>query len=453
MRASGNRQVRLSEARSEGPRPKAAALHAVPRSVARLRRPEAVGGPNKNLSAKPSISSSFPLDVGRKVIERYDWRPQCAGAFGPKLDQLAEVGFPYRKEPSGLGPLMVPFLQWAFGERNVAIPLSLIGGGLSALGGIFGGFSAKSEARKARERQLGMYFDAVANAQAAERTPLVKDVTGSSSSSGSVDFAGLVRDAEAAGFNPGSALKAGAAGYYARTVSQTNQHEVTTGHNAGLAAQLIAQMMGVPVPTASSDPWSGGLSALGSAIASYGAAQEDRMFQMAKQQSYLNGVLNSGRGAAGQMFSVPSVISSGSSSKKVGNYPSSTTKTLASVGKDPAKGGTVLNIPFLGPIQVTNRSLAEDVENVFGDNEILNTIYSTLLGAETYIQQTKDPGSRVIVDILKSTPADLFQRGLNAVTTWARNNELSGPLTSSQRASGGRGSVIMMRPRNADGTW
>lgn len=140
---------------------------------------------------------------------------------------------------------------------------ALIGGAVSLAGGLFGRSDAKKKDRIAAANHL-------AAVEEAKRAALVPVVT---TTRAGVNLKRLVSDAMGAGFNPMSILNAGGLGSYAYGKTST------TGQNAGLPAQIMAN---APTPTA---PSVGSVIA-GAASNAYNIYREDAAAKTAALASY-----------------------------------------------------------------------------------------------------------------------------------------------------------------------
>lgn len=259
--------------------------------------------------------------------------------------------------------------------------LPLVGALLGGIGSIFSGFGAKKRQKAEKKMLMGMYADMKAEAQHAENVPLVQ------TQDSTVDLVAMRKAAEDAGFNAVSALRAGLGSSFARTVS------TTTGHNAGLTANLIGQYLSSgntpKEPTNGLEILGGAVSAGSSIFTDLTNKAIDQQIQMQSQAGYLKGLSNymsmTGNGSGRAMFSVPSVITAGQAIRSIGgsgplpstrpNQKSLFQPTNSNDVFQPAKGeGPVLNLPFIGPVKFTNRSSGDDRETVLGDADLLNSI-------------------------------------------------------------------------------
>lgn len=233
--------------------------------------------------------------------------------------------------------------------------LSGIGTALSFGGSLISGMQQRKSFKEMMGVQRWLLQGMQEAAWAANGVPLEKWTTGGTT--GSVDFAGMVRDAEAAGFNPSSVLRAGGAQLYAKTFTDT--YEKQTGHNAGLAAELLGQVLASG--TFAQQAPTGGV---GEALAGLGSNLVDLSktnFQQALQAAYLNGFQKTNvKGAATKaMFSVPSVISA----KSAGNI-----------------GGRI-QLPFGGAISLPQSTKTQVIEDEFG--EVASNVYGLIRTWET----------------------------------------------------------------------
>lgn len=242
----------------------------------------------------------------------------------------------------------------------MALPLgALLSAGGSLMSGLFGGGVSQ---KKIFSRQLQVYLDMLRASDEANRIPHITKSTSSAASAGGVDIKRMRDDAEAAGFNPLTAMRSGLGSLYGWTTNTQSNETYETGHNAGLKAELIAQFLGSGALNSGQGTTGGIGSAVGGALSSLGSAltedariAQDQQFQMIKQSAYLKGVLGSGRGTNGSsMFSIPSVISAGRSARTSGANAATTNGTF--------------QVPFMStPIYLPKSRPASDAENEIGE--------------------------------------------------------------------------------------
>lgn len=173
---------------------------------------------------------------------------------------------------------------------------ALLGAGASLVSGLFG----RSDAKKKEKAQKKQTQQAIDMALEAEKVPVITET------SSSIDIAKMRNEAEKAGFNPLSVLRAGGLSGYINTYNKV------TGEKAGLAAQLLA---GSPVPEPApslGSVFAGALSTGVSLYNDYAAKVADSNLQRDLQSAYLQG--NRSRNApssSAAVFGIPRVTSSG----------------------------------------------------------------------------------------------------------------------------------------------
>lgn len=225
----------------------------------------------------------------------------------------------------------------------------MLGAILGGVGSLISGLGARSSAKKAADRQWNLMKQAITAAGWAEATP--HEQWTSTTETNRIDLKRMRDDAEAAGYNPLSALRSGLASGYG--ISTVDNYMKETGHNAGLSANLTMQAAGInPVQVPSMGSIFGGALSAGASIFNDSQAQlRNISAQQMLQSSYLKGVAGrSAPSSAAHMFGVPSVVQAGSALKKSQDG-----------------GGGYLDLPFLGRWNLGPSSPAQKAEDEVGD--------------------------------------------------------------------------------------
>lgn len=195
----------------------------------------------------------------------------------------------------------------------------LVSGGASLIGGLFSMSSQKKRdranaeaARKANEaneaRVNKMNADVRARAERAAAVPIVTN----QQTSGSVDVAGMMAGAEAAGFNPVTWLRNGGMQAYAKT-SSSSQLWNSQLMDAALAGSTIFQESAPPMQTAQGvgEVIGNALTTGASAWVNEASQERQNQFQMAMLGAQLQGANRSGSGSGRSMY-VPTAFLGGS---------------------------------------------------------------------------------------------------------------------------------------------
>lgn len=307
--------------------------------------------------------------------------------------------------------------------------LPLVGALLGGVGSLLSGFGAKSRAKKEKKMLMGMFDQMVADADHAQAVPLVQ------TQDSTVDLAAMRKAAEGAGFNAVSALRAGLGSAFTRTTS------TTTGHNAGLTAQLIGQYLSSgntpKEPASGLEVMGGALSAGSSIFTDLTNKAIDQGIQQIAQSGYINGLSRSGKGGSSALFSVPSIITAGAAIKSLGGTgpsaaslrtsgPNSIFKPMPDEGPvlQGSKGrGPTLNLPFVGNVNLTNRSSGDDIEEVLGDADALTSVIGGARIAESIdLNRRLSFGNvhKAAVGWLSNAAWQLASDAASEVTNWGR---------------------------------
>lgn len=323
----------------------------------------------------------------------------------------------------------------------MAFPLLGIAAGIG--GSLLSGFGAKSREKKQKDMLMAMYNNMIDEARSAASQPMGVETD--------VNLSAMRRAAEAAGFNPVSALRAGLGSAFSRTV--------TYGHNAALIPTLMAQYLSsgnTPKVERSSMEVMGDAVSTGASLYTDAFNKEmDANLQMQMQQAYLGGLAKAGGlsgGSSARMFSVPSIVRAGSVIKSLGGgsrvgqsgnviSPSGEFKPIGPNGPvlvGPEGVGPTINAPFIGPVTLTNRTKGGDVEDIVGDSEMVNTAYIMSWLAESLgIQERLSFGNvhRATVAGVRNAAGAALNDAAMAITQWGV--PVFGGRSSSQRAADG----------------
>lgn len=275
---------------------------------------------------------------------------------------------------------------------------ALVAGGLSLVSGLGARSAAKSQQRRADAKMMKANEHNEARLLAAQKhnkqyaknvasnLNKIKETTVERSNvTNSVDVEGMMKAAEAAGFNPVTFLQNGGMAAYARTASDTTT--TRRGHNAGLAAQIQLQG-GLQTPFQEGVSETVNIPSVAQAVGQAGTAafnvlRDDYVREQAQdfQREMLNTQLGAvQRNAMPRSFYVPGFSTSG---------PITTTTTrggLAGVGTPtaPTAGDRTNTNPFpVGSGIDTNPRFvdAEQAESRYGD--IMQEVFGLLnLGAD-----------------------------------------------------------------------